>query len=177
MRQGSHRQPFTDGCLGNHALMGVNEMTTINVTLPVSMPVYVAKLGVSKDVNISKSVTALLQNGLKQKVNDAHADVKRSEFKTDAEYVAAVVKEVDAVIAKIESGNWAARGAPPAMTDEMMAAVLGVSVEKIREMKAAKAAGGNGVDAAVAAEVPESVLLPKTPEAPEQPAKGKGSKK
>lgn len=152
-------------------------MSTINVTLPVSMPVYISKLGVSRDVNISKSISALLNNGLKQKVNDAHADVKRSEFKTDAEYVAAVVKEVDAVIAKIESGNWAARGAPPVMTDEMMAAVLGVSVEKIREMKAAKAQGGNGVDAAVVAEV-ESVLIPKAPEQPAtEPVKGKSGKK
>jgi hypothetical protein len=155
-------------------------MTTINVTLPVSMPVYISKLGVSRDVNISKSISALLNNGLKQKVNDAHADVKRSEFKTDADYVAAVVKEVDAVIAKIESGNWAARGAPPVMTDEMMAAVLGVSVEQIKAMKAAKAQGGNGVDAAVAAEVPESVLIKKEPEttAPAtEPVKGKGGKK
>jgi hypothetical protein len=134
-------------------------MSTITVTLPASMPVYVAKLGVSRNVNISKSVEALIGNGLKQKVNDAHASIKRSEFKTDAEYVAAVVKEVDAVIAKIESGNWAARSAPAAMTDEMMAAVLGVSVERIREMKAAKEAG-----AAVAAEVPETIVPAKAPE-------------
>jgi hypothetical protein len=136
-------------------------MSTFNATLPITMPVYISKLGVSKDVNISKSLNALIANGLKQKVNDSHADVKRPEFKTDAEFVAAVNKEVNATIEKIESGNWAARGAPPAITDEIMADMLGISVEEVRAMKAKKANGSNGAAEAVVAMVPESVLVPK----------------
>jgi hypothetical protein len=135
--------------------LGVNTVKTISVSVPESMPVYISKLGITRDVNISKSITALLNNGLKQKVNDAHANIKRETFKSDAEFVAAVTKDVSAVIEKIESGNWTAKGVPPVMTDEMMAAVLGVSVEKIREMKAAKETG-----AAVAAEVPETIVPP-----------------
>jgi hypothetical protein len=135
--------------------LGVKTMKTISVTVPETMPVYVSKLGLTREVNISKSIAALLNNGLKQKVNDAHANIKRETFKTEVEFVAAVTKDVNAVIEKIESGNWVAKGAPPVMSDEMMAAVLGVSVEQIRAMKAAKETA-----AAVAAEVPAEVLIP-----------------
>jgi hypothetical protein len=141
-------------------------MKTISVTVPETMPVYVSKLGLTREVNISKSISALLNNGLKQKVNDSHANVKREAFKSDAEFAAAVTKEVSAVIEKIESGNWVAKGAPPVMSDEMMAAVLGVSVEQIKTMKAAKEAA-----AAVADEVPDSIVPPAPAEAPaEAPA-------
>jgi hypothetical protein len=143
---------------GPHPGPGVKTMSTFVFNVPTTLPVYIAKIGLTREVKIEKAVLALLANGLKQKVNDDHSQITKKDWKgTDAEFVAAVTKEVDKTIATIESGGWKVPvQIVVAPTDEALAEMLGISVDDVKAMKAAKLAGKPATESPKA---PESTLI------------------
>lgn len=117
--------------------------------------IYIAKLGraIGVDLPNEEALVFHAAHGLKQRLNDATASFKRSEFTNDEEFEEAVETAVMKVHARIEAGTVGVRG--PAVAPKVDKRVVAEYVKAMsdEEFAALLAARGHtlGVPAAEAA--------------------------
>jgi hypothetical protein len=78
----------------------------LNITIPVTVPTEE-----QRDLHAA--------HGLKQRLNDTTASIKRGDFRTDGEYHEACAVAVDKVRVKIEAGTVGTRVAAPTKVDKV----------------------------------------------------------